>query len=350
MHILEIPAFFPPYGGLFCLDQAKALAALGHEVRVLSNVQLGMSIGMKDYLCLPYRRYEHEMDGITVYQSYQRGIPKVIRHNVNRWVGIVCSMFREYVKKYGHPDIIHAHCAKWAGYAAMLMSREYDIPYVITEHLAYQDYVREFGEPPCDTWQIPLLKDTFHSAAVVLPVSEELVGDLSRYFGTDYRWEVISNTIDVDFFQYRERPSLDGRPFRFFCPAIFVQRKGYDVLFAAYRQLRSHYKNVELHIAGRATDSSACHRLMAEYGVEGKVVVHGELDKAGVRDLLYRCDALALATRSEVQPLSLLEAMSTGIPAISTECIPRSLRIEGGCVIVPIDDSDARSQIYHPFI
>ena len=159
MHILEIPAFFPPYGGLFCLDQAKALAALGHEVRVLSNVQLGMSIGMKDYLCLPYRRYEHEMDGITVYQSYQRGIPKVIRHNVNRWVGIVCSMFREYVKKYGHPDIIHAHCAKWAGYAAMLMSREYDIPYVITEHLAYQDYVREFGEPPCDTWQIPLLKD-----------------------------------------------------------------------------------------------------------------------------------------------------------------------------------------------
>ena len=69
MHILEIPSFFLPYGGLFCLDQAKALKALGHEVRILSNVQLGMTIGWKDYLTLPWHRYEHEMDGIMVYQS-----------------------------------------------------------------------------------------------------------------------------------------------------------------------------------------------------------------------------------------------------------------------------------------
>jgi hypothetical protein len=45
MHILEIPSFFTPYGGEFCLDQAKALKAVGHEVRILSNVQLGFSIG-----------------------------------------------------------------------------------------------------------------------------------------------------------------------------------------------------------------------------------------------------------------------------------------------------------------
>ena len=42
MHILEIPSFFPPYGGEFCLEQARALQALGHEVRVLSNVQLSI--------------------------------------------------------------------------------------------------------------------------------------------------------------------------------------------------------------------------------------------------------------------------------------------------------------------
>ena len=116
MHILEIPSFFPPYGGLFCLEQSKALAALGHEVRILSNVQLGITIGWKDYLTQPWRRYEHVMDGITVYQSYQRGIPKVIRPNVDRWVSVVRSMFVEYMAKYGRPDILHAHCAKWAGY------------------------------------------------------------------------------------------------------------------------------------------------------------------------------------------------------------------------------------------
>ncbi len=43
MHILEIPSFFPPYGGEFCLEQSKALQQLGHEVRILSRVQLGIT-------------------------------------------------------------------------------------------------------------------------------------------------------------------------------------------------------------------------------------------------------------------------------------------------------------------
>ena len=59
MHILEIPSFFTPYGGEFCLDQAKALKTQGHEVRILSNVQLGVTIGLKGFLSLPFRRYEH---------------------------------------------------------------------------------------------------------------------------------------------------------------------------------------------------------------------------------------------------------------------------------------------------
>ena len=31
--------------------------------------------------------------------------------------------------------------------------------------------------------------------------------------------------------------------------------------------------------------------------------------------------------------------MSTGIPVIATDCIPQSLRIEGGCTIVPVDET-----------
>ena len=183
MHILEVPSFFQPHGGLFCLEQAKALKNLGHEVRIVSNVQLGITVELHDYFMLSYRRYEHEMDGITVYQSYQRGLPKVIRYNVKRWVAIVRSMFAQYVEKYGRPDIIHAHCAKWAGYAAMLISREYGIPYVITEHLSktiFDDEFRLVGNTP---WQIPLLTEAYQHAAKVLSVSDELPECLSVYFG-----------------------------------------------------------------------------------------------------------------------------------------------------------------------
>ena len=64
MHILEIPSFFPPYGGEFCLEQSKALQQLGHEVRILSHVQLGITKGWKDYLFLPYTLDVETMDGV----------------------------------------------------------------------------------------------------------------------------------------------------------------------------------------------------------------------------------------------------------------------------------------------
>lgn len=342
MHILEIPSFFSPYGGEFCLDQAKALKAVGHEVRILSNVQLGITIGGKDFFVLPFYRYEHERDGITIYQSYQRGLPRVVRHNVQRWVGIVESMFREYVRKYGKPDIIHAHCAKWAGYAAMKISKEYGIPYVIAEHLPLLLLAEEYGPAPSSAWQIPFIKEAYHHAAMVLPVSEELVGDTACYYGNDYRWQYLSNTIDTDFFAYRPRAAREGRPFRFCCLADYTYRKGYDVLFAAFQKLQDQGRVVELLIAGKDTDSRQCRQEIVHLGLQ-HVKTMGRIGKSEVRDLLYQSDALVLASRSEVQPLVLLEAMSTGIPVISTECIPQNLRIEGGCTIVPIADAEALS-------
>ena len=339
MHILEIPSFFTPYGGEFCLDQAKALKTVGHEVRILSNVQLALTIGPKGYLNLPYRRYEYEMDGITVCQSFQRGVPKAVRWNAKRWVAIVCEMFDDYVARYGKPDILHAHCAKWAGYAAMKISRQYGIPYVITEHLSKLVFEKEFGPAPSDTWQIPLLKACYREARMVVPVSEELVENIACYFGKDYRWQAISNTIDTDFFAYQPRKPREGRAFRFCCLANFWPLKGYDVLIPAFQQLKQSGMAVELHVAGRGTDSKAFRPMMSE-----RIFVHGLIDKEAVRTLLYQSDALVLASRSEVQPLVLLEAMSTGIPVIATDCIPQSLRIEGGCTIVPVDDVDALAE------
>ena len=80
-------------------------------------------------------------------------------------------------------------------------------------------------------------------------------------------------------------------------------------------------------------DSAAFRSLLSD-----GITTHGLLNKESVKKLLYQSDALVLASRSEVQPLVLLEAMSTGIPVIATDCIPQSLRIEGGCTIVPVDE------------
>jgi len=175
MHIVEIPSFFPPYGGEFCLEQSRALKARGHKVGVVSNVQMSLKLyPFRFFTQSPFRRHVRLYD-VDCYLSYQRGIPKVIRLNVERWLRIVQEMFAEYVKENGKPDIIHAHCVKWAGRAAMLISREWGIPYVITEHLPSMIYLREFGEHPQEAWQVPLLREALEQANQVITVSEELL-------------------------------------------------------------------------------------------------------------------------------------------------------------------------------
>lgn len=345
MHILEIPSFFTPYGGEFCLDQAKALKALGHEVRILSNVQLAATIGLKDYLCRPYRRHETVRDGVVVYQSFQRGIPKAVRRNADRWVNIVCSMFEDYLARYGRPDVIHAHCGKWAGYAALLISRKHKIPFVITEHLPKEILATEFQEPLSELWQLPLLRSAYEGAGMVITVSDELVEELACYFGRAYRHVTIPNMIDVDFFPCRGRTERSGRPFVLCCPAVFVPRKGYDVLLAAFARLVQQGLDVRLIVAGQGTDGNSFRELAQANGCdERRLECRGQLDKHGVRAMLYESDALVLATRGESQGLVVLEALSTGIPAISTEAIPQSVRPSSGCRYVPVDDVQALTE------
>lgn len=242
------------------------------------------------------------------------------------------------------PDVIHAHCCKWAGYAACLLHREYGIPYVVTEHLSSQLLAEELGEPRSGIWQADLLREAYKEADRVIPVAEELVDDIAPYFGKDYRWTAISNIVDTDFFHFQPRPDLEGRRFRFCCVAHYIPVKGYDVLFRAFELLCEENDKAELHIAGRFTAGRECRQAIEALGLGDRVVNHGELDKEDVRHLLYTCDCLVLASRGEAQGLVLLEAMATGIPVVTTDRVPRNALVEGGSLVVPVDDAAALAQ------
>ena len=335
MHILELPSFFPPHGGLFCLEQAKALKAQGHEVRIVSIVELGLSQDREFFLTAPWREERKEMEGVEVFCTYMRALPKAVRYNVKQWINLCEKAVEQYVRRFGKPDLLHAHCCKNAGLAAKELSHRLDIPYYISEHLSSGLFERDFGKGwTKHKWLKDKMIEAYESASCVIPVSQELVDDLASFFGKAYRYQPVSNVVDTDFFAFREREPLDGRAFRFCQLAVAdIWGKGYDVLAKAIKSLP---EDIELHIAGQGTDSQTVRRLF-----EGRKGVHlyGHLDKVGVRDLLWECDALVLPSRSEAQSLVLLEALSTGIPAVSTECIPPSVRIPEACRFAPIGDA-----------
>ena len=334
MHILELPSFFPPHGGLFCLEQAKALKALGHEVRIVSVLELGVSKDREFYLTAPWREERKEIEGVEVFSTYMRALPKAVRYNINHWISLCGKAVDRYVRRYGKPDVLHAHCCKSAGLAAREISRRLGIPYYISEHLSSGLFERDFGKGwTRHEWLKDKMREAYEAASCVIPVSQELVDDLAPFFGKAYHYQPVSNIVDTDFFAYREREPLAGHPFRFCQLAIAdIYGKGYDVLAEALPYLPA---DIELHIAGMGTDSKAMRKLFEDR----RVHLYGQLDKAGVRDLLWKSDALVLPSRSEAQPLVILEALATGIPVVGTECIPSSVRIPEACRFAPIGDA-----------
>ena len=349
MHILEIPSFLPPYGGLFCIDQSRALQLLGHTVRVLHCQQLGVTVYPWHYVTAPFCRYEESLEGgrgkrLLLFRTNMRGMPYCIRLNQRRYCHIITEMFDTYVSRYGMPDVIHAHCCQWAGTAADILNRRFGVPFVITEHLSTGMYRDIYGEGwRGHEWACELLADTYRHAACVVTVSARLMDDMAEMFSIECRHATVSNVIDTRFFRYKKREPLSRRPFRFCCLAVangaFLHLKGYDTLVEAFGRV----SNAELHIAGRATDTARMRRMVTEKaGLNGgNVVLHGDLQKPDVLRLLYHCDALVLASRSEAQPLVILEALSTGIPAVTTDAVPLDERYGNAVLSSPAGDAAA---------
>lgn len=340
MHILEIPSFFPPHGGLFCLDQAKALKDRGHEVRIMACVQLGATLDKGFYLTAPTGYWWEEVDGIEVLRHYHRDIPKMVALNTKSWIMQVQKMFDKYVEQYGIPDIIHAHCCKNAGIAATQIGKKTGCPVFITEHISKYLFEKEFGVKwSKHRWIKDLIIRAYKDASCVIPVAEELVEDIAPIFGKDYKYVPISNVIDVDFYAYKDRKPTEGRPFRFCClgnaNGANLYLKGYDILSQAFKKM----EGCELHIAGRGTQSAEMQQMFPLH-----TTLYGEISKNQVRQLLYDCDALVLPSRSEAQPLVLMEAMSTGIPVVSTEVTPQSERIAGACLIAKTGDVNSLAE------
>lgn len=291
------------------------------------------------YLMLPYGTKWVVNEGIETLQYYSRRIPKYTRLNNRLWLDKVSNMFNTYVNRYGKPDVIHVHSVHWAGYAAYLIKKQWNVPYVITEHSSRAIFEMEFGKNVTDSWQIPLLKEALKNASKVIPVSDELVENLKPLLGDDYSYTAISNTIDTDFYKTKERQS--SAKYKFVYPAVFFPLKAHDTLLRAFSIVCHEVQNVELHLAGKGTDCKEMKELVKNNGIEERVHLHGQLNKKELLNLYYDCNCLVHPSRSEAQPLVCLEAAATGIPFIATECIPKSLRFSPICPIVPVDDADS---------
>jgi glycosyltransferase involved in cell wall biosynthesis len=119
----------------------------------------------------------------------------------------------------------------------------------------------------------------------------------------------------------------------------------YDIPTAihAFRRVRDHHPTARLTVAGSGPCREALERLCVELGVGESVAFPGRLDNERVAELYRAADLLLNPSRVDNMPISLLEALASGVPIVSTDVGGVPYLVEDGktALLVPPGDPDA---------
>jgi glycosyltransferase involved in cell wall biosynthesis len=274
------PAPGDPVRGVFVREYARAVAPWC-EVAV---VHLDRT---HDVRRIELERRDEEPPVVRVRYPYRPTALSIVKHFEAARRGLRAAPFR--------PDVIHAHFFLAAG-PAVLLGRA---PVLATEH--WSVFLPEDPATLSPAMRRAARLALTRADAVTVP-SEAL----ARHLGVPA--EVVPNVVDTALFH----PSGEREPRRLVSAGLFYDAKGFDVLIDAVARV----PGVRLDLAG---DGSARADLEARAGRLGvDVTFHGVVTKAEVAALMRRAELYVSASRYENNPVTLLEALASGLPVVGT--------------------------------
>lgn len=180
---------------------------------------------------------------------------------------------------------------------------------------------------------VPLLKS---ASALVVPS-----GYLARVFS-----EHGLKPVQIPNMVAPAEPRVDhGLPPR---PRILMARNLTPVYNVAcglrvFSKVLARFPEAELIVAGEGPERDALLRLAQELGAAGRVQFLGNIGNARLREWMLRSDVLLNTSRTDNQPVSIMEAFASGLVVVSTSVggIPDLVRHEINGLLGPDDDAPA---------
>lgn len=180
-----------------------------------------------------------------------------------------------------------------------------NIPVIVSER--YNPYKYLPGRP----WRI-IRRLTYPMADFVVVQSEQARVFFSR-FCKEAKVRIIYNPVNSN------KTTCDGserREYMVLAVGRLAFVKGHDLLIKAFAE--AGMKGWKLCIVGEGSERGSLERQINELGLANCVFLPGKSDR--VEEYYHRASIFVLSSRSEGFPNCLLEAMSFGLPVVSTDC------------------------------
>jgi glycosyltransferase involved in cell wall biosynthesis len=218
------------------------------------------------------------------------------------------SLYLPSLLRLRRTDIVHASSASYwsfliAPLPAMIIGRLLGKPVILNYHSGEAaDHLARWG----------VLVHPWLSLADEIVVPSEYLRQVFASHG--YCTRVIHNTVDTSRFVYRVRDPL--RP-RLLSTRNFEWYYGVDHTLRAFQVIQRTYPDATLEIAGTGSRERDLRALTRSLNLTG-VRFLGAVAPSDVPALHERADILMNSSLIDNQPLSILEAMASGMPIVST--------------------------------
>jgi len=313
MNVVWLASWFPNRvditNGDFIERHAKAVAPFVASLTIISAV--------KDET-LPYNavdivsKKENNITSYIIYYGRSRwggAVEKFL--SLKKYIALHLQVFEKIIKENGIPDLVHVHVAMKAGLVAKKIKKQYNIPYIVTEH--WTGYYKE-ARPnvfEAGSYFLQETKSVLKNASLLLTVSNSLGAAINENL-LPVAYKVIPNVVDTNLFF--PAATNENKPLRLVHISNMLYQKNAEAIILALAVWKKNGGEFAMYVFGPISNSIV--ELVQQSGLQEAVIFYGEVLQPQLCKAVQQADALVLYSRYETFGCVIIEANACGTPVI----------------------------------
>lgn len=206
--------------------------------------------------------------------------------------------------------LVHAHAGIYGGVLALKLARP-DARVVVTEHATFLDQV--FAQEQGERLYGEMLKRADAVICVGSVLRNQIVERFPKYAA---KIGVIPNVIAFD--RFVPGPERSPEMLRWLYVGRLVKQKGVTELLEAFARVAAKEPRATLTMVGHGALDDELRKRAAELGLEDRFRILPPVAPEAVGTLMHEYDLLVHASKLETFGMTIVEAIATGLPVLTT--------------------------------
>jgi 1,2-diacylglycerol 3-alpha-glucosyltransferase len=287
--------------------------------------------------------------GVTVYRLKSTPIPAQIQEGVR--INLFPKRQISRIFKEFKPEILHITDHFFISGASYSLAKENKIPIVGTNHFTPYNFIDNFVKRKKSPMYIIAAKSMWHAMMKIyndiemVTVPSEYAKMIIQKAGLKKPVMVVSNkSINSGIV---DKYKIDKNKTILLSASRLDKEKKVGVLLDACSYIKDKAE-FQLLITGKGKDRKNLEAIALKNGISDKVIFTGVVPKSELKDLYRVSDIFLTASEVELQGLSIMEAMASGLPVVASNsmAIPELVKDSvNGFLFEPGNSADAGEKI-----